>query len=80
VHPNVYTLKGRANKFFLANMFEVVATSWNQVYLPYDIHGSKIASRMDLFGIKQELCVEDSGVPGESVIIQHTKLETHHSG
>jgi hypothetical protein len=35
---------------------------------------------MDLFGIKQELCVEDSGVPGESIIIQHTKLETHHSG
>jgi len=80
VHPNVYTLKGRANKFFLANMFEVVATSWNQVYLPYDLHVSKIVSRMDLFGIKQELCVEDSGVPGESVIIQHTKLETHLSG
>ncbi len=80
MHPNVYTLKGRANKFFLANMFEVVATSWNQVYLPYDLHVSKIVSRMDLFGIKQELCVEDSGVPGESVIIQHPKLETHHSG
>ncbi len=80
MHPNVYTLKGRANKFFLANMFEVVATSWNQVYLPYDLHVSKIVSRMDLFGIKQELCVEDSGVPGESVIIQHTKLETHLSG